>query len=402
MTPRLLSGLAVLAIAATSCFYDSRWGETKRNQRSVARHETPGALAATPRGEDEAPPGRPARAPRVLRLRAHATSRFAAEVVDWRRQLGDVIEDANRVLGPTLDVRLELAAASPWAPRSPDDDLPALLDELAASDPGADVERVVGLAGSVPRYESSFRQLGLAMMGRRHFVIRTMNDAHEYEAIRAKLDELGDDERAKVHRARKRHKTTSVFLHELAHTLSVPHEVDTGTIMGSRYDSKIEAFSPAAAALMRLTVARELEPAAQTDQAFARAVLEHVERTAAAWVPADREQVVARMQPLLLERRAPAPPAAARPQEAAAGGELAALGPADRAVFDQATREMKTRPADAWTTAKPLFAAYPTVYAVQDLRCQLAMKIGMAWQAARTECAPLLRLVPGGAAPKRE
>jgi len=34
---------------------------------------------------------------------------------------------------------------------------------------------------------------------------------------------------------------------------------------------------------------------------------------------------------------------------------------------------------DAWLTARPLFTAYPDVYAVQDLRCQLAMGLGGGW-----------------------
>jgi hypothetical protein len=317
-------------------------------------------------------------------------------VLDWRRQLAEVIEDANRVLGPTADLRIELAAAAPWTPRSAEDDLQALLDELIASDPGKDVERVVGLVGSTPRYETSFRQLGLAKMAAPHFVIRTVNDAREYESVRAMLSELDDVERAKVHRARKRHKTTSVFLHELAHTLGVPHELDAATIMGPRYGTKIDGFSAPAAQLMRLYLDHELEPRAQTEQAFAKAVLAHLERTAAVWVPKDREEVVTRVQPLLAEPRRPAETASST-ASSTAPVELASLSPTDRATFEQATRDMNARPAEAWTTAQPLFKAYPGVYAVQDLRCQLAMKTGMAWESAQAECAPLLRLVPGAA-----
>jgi hypothetical protein len=78
-------------------------------------------------------------------------------------------------------------------------------------------------------------------------------------------------------RARKRpHTSTSVFLHELAHTLGVPHEVDAATVMGPRYGTKIDGFSAPAAQLMRLYLDHELEPRAQTEQAFAKAVLDHL------------------------------------------------------------------------------------------------------------------------------
>jgi hypothetical protein len=88
-------------------------------------------------------------------VRAWSTPRHAAEVVDWPRQLRDLIADANRVLSPSLHVRLELVDAEPWSPPGGDDDLDQLMTALVAHDPGTDVDRVVALVGSLPRYEPS-------------------------------------------------------------------------------------------------------------------------------------------------------------------------------------------------------------------------------------------------------
>src|SRR5262249_14192552 len=140
-------------------------------QQSNARHAAPGALHATP---PETPPGAaPASAAegmRVLKVRAHATPAYAAEVVGWPQQFAETVSDANLVLGPTLRVRLEIAGDEAWSPRATDDDLAVLLDELAQADPGTDVDRVVGLAGSVPHYEISFQKLGMARTPGKHLV----------------------------------------------------------------------------------------------------------------------------------------------------------------------------------------------------------------------------------------
>src|SRR5262249_40053732 len=145
-----------------------------------------------------------------------------------------------------------------------DDDLSALMDELVQSDPGRDVERVVGLAGSVPRYEIAFHELGLGKLFGKHLITRAMNDAREYESIERGFSYLSEQERAKLYGSRKRHKTAAVFLHELGHTLGAPHELDARWLMHASYDPKEEGYSPGTAELMRLVLERELDPATQT------------------------------------------------------------------------------------------------------------------------------------------
>jgi hypothetical protein len=60
------------------------------------------------------------------------------------------------------------------------------------------------------------------------------------------------------------------------------------------------------------------------------------------------------------------------------------------------TREAvaKGDPVAAWETGKPLFAAYPNVFAVQDLRCTLATTV-FSFEQARRECERLMKLSTG-------
>jgi Putative peptidase family len=404
------AGLVLLALATTSCLFDSRWIQARQSQASVAQHAAPAELRATP----PSPPGEtsigeppPRKAARVLKVRARATTRYAAEVIDWPRQLAELLDDAAEILTPTLSIRLEIAEATPWSPRAGDDDLASLVDELAATDPGADVDWVIGLVGALPRVEVSLHQLGMGRVMGKHFVMRAMNDAREYEAIERSFTQLGEVERRKLYRARKRHKTTTVFLHELGHTLGAPHELDVATIMHADYDPRAQGFSDAAAGLMRLTLEHRLAPSAQTDRAFEEALLAHVKASAAVWVPSERDEMVARLQTALAP---PATPTGSRraglaggdPQTPgrAAAAALVALSAADRDVYDRASAAQRAGSArDAWLTAKPLFTAYPDVYAVQDLRCQLAMSMGGAWKDVQAECAPLMTLGHQGKRP---
>ena len=45
----------------------------------------------------------------------------------------------------------------------------------------------------------------------------------------------------------------------------------------------------------------------------------------------------------------------------------------------------------AWEIMKPLVAAYPSSFAVQDLRCRIAMQ-ALSFAAARPECDPIMQL----------
>ena len=68
------------------------------------------------------------------------------------------------------------------------------------------------------------------------------------------------------------------------------------------------------------------------------------------------------------------------------------LNEGDRAVYAQALQLSQAGDVEGSSkAAAPLFTRYPNVYAVQDLRCQLAMK-RVGWPAAQPECAALVSI----------
>src|SRR5262249_35742584 len=143
----------------------------------------PHALEATAPASSDAGPTRAATA-RVLRIRAYATAQYGSEVVDWRARFIQLLDDANRIVEPTLGIRWELADTGAWtAPAS--EGLEAMLDKLGQGDAGEGVDWVVGLVGSEPVLETSFHRLGMGQVMGKHLVVRATSDLHERQAIKA-------------------------------------------------------------------------------------------------------------------------------------------------------------------------------------------------------------------------
>src|SRR5262245_46992154 len=196
-----------LLLTFTGCFFDSRYFQQKAAQKNVVQQQTPRQLQSTP-GPGESGPLRRSEE-KVLRVRVHATAAYAAEVVEWPKQLAKLLEDTNRILEPTLDARLELAGSGPWNTSLSSDDLDPLLAELSAVDRGDDVDFVVGLVGSLPIFARSFHQLGVARTMGKHLALRAINDPKEREAFEVGLSLVGSDERETLYQTRKRHKATA-------------------------------------------------------------------------------------------------------------------------------------------------------------------------------------------------
>jgi hypothetical protein len=151
------------------------------------------------------------------------------------------------------------------------------------------------------------------------------------------------------------------------------------------------------------------------DESWVRSFLDVLQHTSGTWVAADHDEMVARLQKMTARSQAhaataPAPSSSGATPRAANDGAgapptsvgLETLSSADRNRFDDAVKEQQAgHPHEAWVKAEPLFAAYPAVQAVQDLRCKLALQQGMGWQQARAECAGLMQLTPGLRGPNR-
>jgi hypothetical protein len=151
------------------------------------------------------------------------------------------------------------------------------------------------------------------------------------------------------------------FLHELGHTLGASHDDEPGSIMSASGASASSSFSDASVQVIRSGLARHGIAATR-------------------WSG---------------HRQATGLPAQGDPRTE--------MTSADRATLERAfDAERRGDESGAWDAAEPLFGAYPSVLAVQDLRCRLAQARGMAWSEVRAQCSALMQLMMAGASPLQE
>lgn len=395
----LISAVATIGLVV-GC-YDSRWGQAEKSARNNAAAWAPARLSAGPAGS-----AAPKNAAHVFKVRFHATTKYASQTVDWKHDTRDLVDGVDDVLGPGFSSRLDVAAMESWAPTTTSDDLDDLMRSLGEEDAGSDVDFVVGLVGGLPKLTTSFHQLGSAIILGKHIVLRAGTDLHEHDVMEKNLDALPEDERVKLLHDRRRHRAVAVFLHELGHTLGGVHETTPKGLMLPTYDTSMTGFGPATTELLGHTFARRAEKFTPAVAAELLAVYEGT--NAPAWDAKERAYIVARLRAIV--EPPPQPQgvpvtksnggATGTPGVAASDGgprPIEEVGPqlaeADRPIYSAAadlTRQGKLD--EAWTKGKPLFAKYPKVYGVQDLRCQLAMAKKLPWSEAKVECADLLQL----------
>ena len=162
------------------------------------------------------------------------------------------------------------------------------------------------------------------------------------------LSELSLEEREKLRTVRLAHKTSAVLLHELGHTL----ERDPTPWVVEERDATL-------AKLARVAAPRPPSATAPPHQAS-----------------------------LALG----SPPRASSPTAASASTELA---PPDKQAYEEARRKLTAGDVEgALHVGQPLFARYPDAHAVQELRCDIAMRRGLPWDETRKECGGLLQSIP--------
>jgi hypothetical protein len=372
------------ALTLTACFmgYDSRWGQAKAAQQRAAAQATP-----EPIGPSEEAPVSTARQ-HTYRIRLRPNAHYLAQTIDAERQLRELVEDADRVLEPTLALHLELDETKPWA-FDQDDRLDASLSELRRDDAGRGVDVVVGLIGALPRQTDALHEVGYAEVLGKHVVLRAAGRLGEHDAVDRALSDLSIDERERVVRSRRRHRAAAIFLHEMGHVLGALHEAARESLMYPAYDVKMNGFGPDAVLLMRLALDEKDHAAvvkAQLD--FVRAA------THALWAPGERDAAIARLEAMSAPA-APAPLAASVPNAPAAPPELEGADTARYARAMAAFHAGFVAPAYEW--ARPLFDRYPSSLAVQSFRCQLATVRWLPKDELRRECAPSAALTDAGA-----
>lgn len=438
---RLGAVLVALGISSPSvaCF-DSTWGEAKRAQEREAARVTPTDLKAL---SGAGANGRLT----PIRVHVYASPKYTAQVVDAPKRFGETVEEANRVLSGA-GVVLDVASFETWSPS--EDDLPVTLSALEKAYPGNGEDLYVGLVGSVPRLALSFHDVGYATVLGHHMVLRAPSRADDVDAIQRNLDELSTEEREQLIKSRRNHRAAVVLLHELGHTLGAVHETAESSIMSTSYAAERSTFGPGNMAILNATLRHRATHEAQRG-ALAREILGTLDQQKTDFVPADytstrayvaeiaaRESspspaeseastasptsttstssaprkagwlptpaITTRLPPPSLSASPPSQAASASPSAKPAAPTKPAetevpglddLTPAHREVFRTSSAAFDSGdPKGAWDRAKPLFSAYPNSYAVQDLRCRMAMALA-SYDAARPECDPVMRLSRG-------
>lgn len=396
-------GRLVLAMAclASSCFvgYDSRWGQQKRAQQNFVKAEAPSTLRRdAPAAQSGQGRGSTAR------VRVYATRTYSVEVLDWQRRFAKVLADASAVVEPILGAQLEVLETREWPIQRDEEDVNRLAAELRALDDGQDVDWVIGLASATPRLEISFHELGVGELLGKHIVLRAITNAAEYQAIEEGLGELSEEERDKFRRARLAHKLTTVLLHELGHTLGALHEKNPKSVMNPAYSRETSGYSQDASDVMRLVFAHRTTTGA-IEESARQSLIDILQRHSNPWVSHERDAALKRLgvsgsatpAPAAASvASAPRPTAVATPQPSP---ELSGLSEADQRSYAQARALKDQRKFEqALELARPLFAAYPAVVAVQELRCQIASERGMAWSSIENECKAYMKLMTSAGA----
>ncbi|MGD0530175.1 MAG: matrixin family metalloprotease, partial [Polyangiaceae bacterium] len=293
-------GAVVFALGASlgiAACYDSRWGESKRAQQRLATKATPAEIS--PSTDPESLPldgGRQA-----WRVRVRPDGRYLAQNLDVPRRVAKLLQDASRVLGPSIALDLTLDRIQPWNGDS-DDDVGAALAALRGADAGDDVDLVVGMIGSLPRESDSLHDEGMATLLGKHVVVRGASRVGEVDSVQLTFGELSETDRAQLLERRRHHRALAVLLHEIAHCLGAIHETDVGSLMRPAYDPKMTGFGGGAIALMRAGLDGGDRSAVASAQLF---LLEHAFN--ATWVPAERDAEVVRLRAIVGPAAAAAP-----------------------------------------------------------------------------------------------
>jgi predicted Zn-dependent protease len=187
-----------------------------------------------------------------------ADDAYRAQNLHWQQIFEDQIEHANEVLGGMFGVRL-VAELRSWSRAAPDATLEDSLTALAERDPGDDVLAVIGLTSSLSIVAATFEKLGVAELGGRHMVLRGYADLEERKIFDRVFTELRAEEREVLYDARRRHKKTSLVLHELGHNLGADHVADEGNLMSASYSEHAAAFDPHSRAVMLASFDRYLK-----------------------------------------------------------------------------------------------------------------------------------------------
>lgn len=176
-------------------------------------------------------------------MRIYVGADHRARVIGWEPELRAVVENASAMLVRGSRVSIDLVESVGW-PRS-GGPLGNTLAALAASDPGLDVDVVIGLVDAIESAETSFSSLVATNKEARHIVIRGFSWQAEGAALGAAGEDLSESTRDRLLIARRQHKQSILLAHGIAELFG------ESLALGSAYAMGTKSLEPQAAS--RLT-----------------------------------------------------------------------------------------------------------------------------------------------------
>jgi tetratricopeptide (TPR) repeat protein len=316
--------------------------------------------------------------PRSAKVRIYADPGIRA-LPRWKEEITDQLDYASQLLQPMLGIKLSIESFNDWARAG---DLHNALRELAEVDKAENATWVIGYATPGDTAGKVMTELGDAQPLGRHVIVHGWAEKPELDALKGKLPDLKDAERAEVIAAHRRHKQTVVLLHMLATTLGAIGEADASWIQHASFSTKQNTFSTRNREVLQLAIDGRLS--GDSDQVLAKKLVNAIEKTEwGGWIPASHDEVLAALNHVVEAGRS--------------GKTFADIPPA---AFDEFKRisELAKRgqTADALTELGNLLTAYPGNATMHELKCEIMLrKPGVADKSTRAACARVSELAPG-------
>ena len=285
-------------------------------QHDAARRMAPASMQLRPSSERAA-------TTRIVRVRVWAAADYRRQTVEWQSRFRRLVDRVNALCRTWPGVRFEVVDIRDWERDSQQPSMAALVGDLAAADPGDDVDLVIGLVAALPIFPGAIENIGMARYFSKHVVMRGLHELAEYDELRRQFDTLTDRERESLLAARKLHKEQVIFLHEWAHTLGLIHNRRPSAIMSPAYDGDQVGFDATEARLLDVALRHRADDGPRWRETTAAELRALVERSPDPdWDAQDRKELLAMVTPVA--RAAPPSATTAKQADAAAAARASA------------------------------------------------------------------------------